>query len=377
MSAEPLHTDLHLSSLSIKGFRGIADLVIPQLGRVTLIAGKNDTGKTSILEGVRLLAEGATPEVMKEILQSREEDAARVSNDEESSGGRNFLVSALFHGFPHLSETAEPIVIASNDNSHQVEMRINWFLERIDEDGNRRLQPDDEVDPSEELDSIPALVVTAENRKRIHPIDRLDRFISRRMSSSYDSTGMSSLFVSSSGTDRTEILGLLWDSVSLTERERYVIEALQIIDPRISGVSMVAEGSRQPRVAVVRSGNFTHRVRLRSFGDGMNRLFGIILSLVNIRGGILLIDEFENGMHHTLQVDVWRMIFHLAHELNVQVLATTHSWDCIASFGMAAAELEKVDGLLVRIDRRGDRMRAVEYNEENLQVVTQQQIEVR
>ena len=376
MSAEPLHTDLHLSSLSIKGFRGIADLAIPQLGRVTLIAGKNDTGKTSILEGVRLLAEGATLGIIREILQSREENAAGVSNDEESSGSRNFLVSALFHGFPRLSETSESIVISSNDNSHQMQMRINWFLERIDEDGNLRLHPD-EVDPSEELDSIPALVVTTENRKRIHPIDRIDRFISRRMSSSYDSTGMSSLFVSSFGTDRTEMLGLLWDSISLTEREPYVIEALQIIDPKISAVSMVAEGSRQSRVAVVRSDNFTHRVRLRSFGDGMNRLFGIILSLVNIRGGILLIDEFENGMHHTVQVDVWRMIFRLAHELNVQVLATTHSWDCIAGFAKAAAEEKGVDGLLVRIDRLGDRVRPVEYGEEDLQVVTQQQIEVR
>ena len=289
----------------------------------------------------------------------------------------DFLFPRCSTDSPRLSESSESIEISSNDNFHQMQMQVNWFLERIDENGNPQLHPGG-VDSSAQLDSIPALVVTTERGKRIHRIDQIDRLISRPMPSSYGSTGISSRFVSSSGTDRTGILGSLWDSISLTEKEPYVLEALQVIDPKISAVSMVGERTyRQSRTAVVRSDDFTHRVPLRSFGDGMNRLFGIILSLVNLRGGILLVDEFENGMHHTVQVHAWRMIFRLARELNVQVLATTHSWDCIAGFAMAAAEEKGVDGLLVRIDRLGDRVRPVEYGEEDLQVVTQQQIEVR
>ena len=48
-----------------------------------------------------------------------------------------------------------------------------------------------------------------------------------------------------------------------------------------------------------RTGDIAQPVPLRSFGDGLNRLFGIILSLVNARGGFLLIDEFENGLHYS------------------------------------------------------------------------------
>ena len=64
----------------------------------------------------------------------------------------------------------------------------------------------------------------------------------------------------------------------------------------------------------------------------------IVLSLVNARGGVLLIDEFENGLHYSVQLDAWRMIFNLAQSLNVQVFATTHSWDAVESFQTAAAE---------------------------------------
>ena len=64
-------------------------------------------------------------------------------------------------------------------------------------------------------------------------------------------------------------------------------------------------------------------------------------------------------------------------ENNAQVLATTHSWDCVVGFSHAAIEIEEAEGRLVRIDRLEDQLRIVEYTEEDLQVVTRQRIEVR
>jgi len=91
------------------------------------------------------------------------------------------------------------------------------------------------------------------------------------------------------------------------------VEALRIIDPSIAAVSMVGgDRPRGPRTAIVRSNKIPRPVPLRSFGDRLNRLFGIALSLVNAKDGLLLIDEFENGMHYSVQLDTWRMIFRLA-----------------------------------------------------------------
>ena len=377
MSIENPNGKLHLPSLSIRGFRGITNLSIPRLAPVTLITGMNNTGKTSILESVRLFTEEATPEVIRELLQFREENAEGISNDLDSLNDAPFLVSALFHGFPRLYENPEPIVFSRYDNSRQMRIQIRWFRETYDADGNTRLIRDEPLS-FEEPDSVPALVVQTDDRRRIYPIDRLDRLASARRSYyRSDLRQMVSCFVNSSGPERTEMLGPLWDNISSTPRERDVIEALRIIDPDISDVSMVGgQSPRTSRTAVVWSDKFSRRVPLRSFGEGMNRLFGIILSLVNVSGGILLVDEFDNGMHYTVQVQAWRLVFNLARELDVQVLATTHSLDCVAGFRQVAA-VEEVEGLMVRIDRLGSRMRAVEYTEEDLLVAMSQRIEVR
>jgi hypothetical protein len=155
------------------------------------------------------------------------------------------------------------------------------------------------------------------------------------------------------------------------------VNALKIIAPDIEAVSMVgSEGPSQLRTAIVRSSGFPRPVPLRSFGDGLNRLFGIVLSLVNAKGGFLLIDEFENGMHHTVQLDVWRGIFHLSNLLNVQVFATSHSWDAVEAFQEAAAE-HPDEGLLIRLSRKGDEVIPTLFDGEELAVATRDRIEVR
>lgn len=371
----PDETSLPLPDLSIRGFRGFTDLSIPRLGRVTLIAGQNNTGKTSILEAIRLFAEGGTPEVIREILHSREENIEETASNPETADSDSFLISALFNGFPSLSETSDSIVISCHEGSRRIQMDIGWFIEKFDDDGRSSgLLPEDS-DPSSEYDSIPALVVNYDDgRESKYPIESLDRRVAiQRSIPRRRASRVSSRFVSSSSTDRAE-MGQLWDNISLTPLEQHIVEALRIIDPQISAVSMI--GDRRLRTAIVSAKNFARRVPLRSYGDGMNRLFNIILALANVGNGILLVDEFENGMHYTVQLDAWRMIFQLASDLNIQVMATTHSSDCIASFKEAAKE-SKEDGLLIRLGRHNDRTYIVEYTEERLDIAVKQQIEVR
>ena len=117
-------------------------------------------------------------------------------------------------------------------------------------------------------------------------------------------------------------------------------------------------------------------MNLRSFGDGLNRLFGIILSLVNAKDGLLLIDEFENGMHYSVQLDVWRAVFGLARRLDVQVVATSHSWDAVEAFQKAASE-DPDEGVLIRLSRKGEDILPTLFREDELAVVTRDRVEVR
>ncbi|OAD20145.1 hypothetical protein THIOM_004170 [Candidatus Thiomargarita nelsonii] len=95
------------------------------------------------------------------------------------------------------------------------------------------------------------------------------------------------------------------------------------------------------------------RIPLKHLGEGMYRVFHIILALVNAKNGFLLIDEFENGLHYTVQPKVWELIFKLAKELNVQVFATTHSKDCVEGFH-AVWESQEDEGTLHRLDNDPD-----------------------
>ena len=101
--------------------------------------------------------------------------------------------------------------------------------------------------------------------------------------------------------------------------------------------------------------------------------------MMNANNGIFLVDEIENGIHYSVLPDVWRMIFHTAKRLNIQVFATTHSSDCIQAFQKAAAEDDDPNsGMLIRLERNKDGdIVPVMFDEEKLEVVARQHLEVR
>lgn len=109
----------------------------------------------------------------------------------------------------------------------------------------------------------------------------------------------------------------------------------------------------------------------------MNRLFGIILSLVNARGGLLLIDEFESGLHYSVLCDAWKMILELAVALDVQVFATSHSWDAIKAFGRVAGENDNHEAVLVKLERIREETVPTIFVGDELRIITLHRIEVR
>ncbi|MEL7011141.1 MAG: AAA family ATPase [Cyanobacteria bacterium J06648_1] len=113
-------------------------------------------------------------------------------------------------------------------------------------------------------------------------------------------------------------------------------------------------------------------------GEGMYRILAMAMSLVTSENGVLLVDEIETGLHYEAQTDMWRLILETAKELNVQVFATTHSWDCIAAYQEALSQVEdKSIGKLFRLDSKYGKLRAVEYDADDLDIAVRKGIEVR
>ncbi len=114
------------------------------------------------------------------------------------------------------------------------------------------------------------------------------------------------LLVPSSGASFDE-LGFLWDNISLTDSEKYILNALRIIENRVTGIAMIQQrkGSAR-RTPVVKLRHIDDPVTLKALAMECGEYSISFLSLANCSNGILLIDEFENGLHWSVQEKVWK-----------------------------------------------------------------------
>jgi AAA15 family ATPase/GTPase len=170
------------------------------------------------------------------------------------------------------------------------------------------------------------------------------------------------VLVPANGLNSEQIIEL-WDGIALTGLEREVINALRFIAPGVEGLKLVSTPtSNEERDLIVNLASTDEPLPLHSLGNGMWRILGIALALMNAKDGILLIGEFENGLYYSVQPDLWRFIFRLALSLNAHVFATTHSWDCIEAFQRGAENYQK-ERLLIRLESKKGEIGVTLYDE--------------
>jgi len=369
-----------IRNLSVSGFRAFTDLSVGPFGHVNLITGKNNAGKSSLLEAIRILVTEGSPKTFHDILNYREESELRPASETERLYSPNDFspFCSLFSGFPNLAGCAQGFTIsAHNEQTSALTVRVGWFVDKFDPERRSVSFERVQLDMFGDMDGFPALDIESSGRQRTVPISRI-RSRARILEELGERFAMPCVPLDPFSSRSTSQLAAFWDKIALTDSEKEVVSALKIISDDIEAVSMIGGNEDGPRrrTAIVRSSRYPSPIPLRSFGDGVNRLFGIILSLCNAKGGVLLVDEIENGLHHSVLTDIWKVIFRLARDLQVQVFATSHSWDCIKAFQMAAAESPE-NGVLVRLTRKGEKIIPTVFGEEELYIATRDQIELR
>lgn len=371
-----------MKSIYIRNFKNIRELSIDKLAKVNLLVGKNSVGKSSFLEALSIYLAKGNEIWLRELLESRGGMLLNRQNDKEELeilNGQFYL--SLFTG--REENYSKNYAIQIGESSEDIEaVQINQVLIVTEEKEDvfnggamirrRTITAEDLADSFDDSLNIDGkgLEISCGNNKSLISYRR----VASRMWNY--KTNFQYVHTVDFQTDKNAIL---FDNVSLTPVEKYIIQALQIINPKITRINFLNIGNmrmgRDPRVPIVTLEGDNNKYLLSAMGDGINRILTIILAMLNCKGGTLLLDEFETGLHYSVQDELWKIIFMLAEELDIQVFATTHSNDCVNSF---ARVNRKNEGMVIRLEERKGNVTSVTYaNNEELKFATTNNIEIR
>ncbi|MEZ4728202.1 MAG: AAA family ATPase [Caldilineaceae bacterium] len=367
-----------LDSFLIKNFRLFKELQIQEFRRVNLVVGRNNSGKSALLEAIELYASNASDQVLVNLIMKRQETWINLVQAPNLNPIRHLFYN---HQLPELNScgiTVGPI----QPEVGQIKLQIGAYRLQ-EEEGILRRIPVTQLHDLEDLPDLDLSLIAVENNKirRVLDLDRNPIEAVRNPRKITNFLSNEPKFVTQvvpTGNITEEKLAALWDAINLTGLDEEVITGLQLVERNVTGIAFVEDQTwRDSRLPIVKMSHIVEPLPLKSLGDGILRLFHITVALVNARNGILLIDEFENGLHWSVQPRVWEMVFRLAERLNVQVFASTHSRDCISGFESAWQRNEET-GCFFRLNSGTNRPTTVTmYTRETLSDALETDVEVR
>jgi AAA15 family ATPase/GTPase len=311
-----------LQDIDIKNFRCFENTKISGFERVNLIGGKNNSGKTALLEALTIY-HVPKAKVFPVIREMRKE-SSEIAEAMPERAWDNF--------FFNQDKLKKIQIIGQNQQEKKIEIQITDSIQADIIESNKHAK--DFLDLFSKNESVFSILrfTVIENSERITSsiIAGSDGFYSLDINQAQPDIPIIPSFAKISN----KYLAEEYDKARLEDREYEVLKTLIILDPSISAIETFAIG--EPTLYLKRNGQ--KRLPLSLFGDAINRATTIVLKLINSQTKVLLIDEIENGIHYDNQKDFWKMLFRLAIELDTQIFATTHSWEMIKAFADVGVE---------------------------------------
>ena len=356
------------TSFSIENFRCFEELTIEPLARVNLICGENDTGKTALLEALWLHSGPNAPDLGLRLLGFRgilapdprrllhdlfyNFDAERVimlgaggiggtrtlsvyirANDAETFSVQSieelpgFLTGSLEMGISAVSNS-EIVLEYTGEGGQGYVSTGRWEISR--------------PPVPKGMSPLPMALATqglSMNQARIPGLPSAVLQSARHRNNPEEDIGRFGV---------VELEGMADD----------IVECLRSVDPRIKRLTTIAA---PPAPMIYAHVGLARPVPMGFLGDGVGRLLSMALAFHDSRNGMILIDEVENGLHHSALKGVWENLNRLSRKFNVQVFATTHSYECMVAARDAFNASEQDDLHIHRLDRRKEGIKATTY----------------
>ena len=354
-----------LSNLHIGNFRAFKPLKIDKLGKINIVSGQNNSGKTSLLEAIFLLSGAADPGLL---LNSNVIRGVTVL-----SGSEHVVQSALWKPIFHDLDMSEAIDVTGHHFScGEVAVRLtlerpNLFELPLD---NGKVTVGDKSQNKEAF--ILSYVLNGRSKANFNIT-----LTGNTMQVQADRTEVQIPFpatILSSRNRNSEEDAQRLGHLRQQKKGDLVVEALRVIEPRLQSLEVnTTTGSPMIWGDV----GLSELVPLPVMGDGMIQLARIVLAISTVPGGIVLIDEIENGLHHSALPKIWQVIEKAANQFDSQIVATTHSYECIAAAENVFKSSSEDFFLLHRIERLKTGVKCVTYDKETMGAAMQHNMEVR
>jgi hypothetical protein len=315
---------------------------------VNLLVGGNDTGKTSVLEALILLL-GDTAQVSELPTTFRNNQSGHAANSPDDR--ENFWLWLFYD-----RDVSNQIdVLAKTENGQNLEL-----VSKIIPAGNWVNAP-----------KIPSL-----NRKIAGQELQLARLDNQMQLGAPPIEGfkVSRLSVTPSHPvlDAEKYNQIALESNGEARFERIMRE----VEPRLKRLRYAKlSGTSSPLVFA--DIGLSRSVPATQMGQAFNRILHIYAEILTSGTNVLLIDEIENGIFSDSLPLIWKGLFAVCEQQNVQIFATTHSRECVMAAYAAAHERGKDELSVQRLQIVKGNIEAVRLGAEHLEVASEMGLEVR
>lgn len=357
-----------LSELEFLGFKGLSGLSLVGLKRLTLIGGKNNTGKTSLLEGLFLSMDWGNPQAFLRHLNMRGLNVISVEGDSMWSpafsdfsteaklqiksrdlGGVRRAYTAQVFKEPAIAHPKASLKDAANIPSSMSQPRL-----RI----------------SATKGSKPVFEATASVTLGEGPGPRFNYHVSTQV----EAAPRAHFLLGRERPNLAESVNFLGE-LDREKRLGEVVDVLRVFEPNLVGLSVIPIANI-PIIHADVSG-VDKKIPLNLMGDGITKFLDMLLRLTQIKGGYLLLDEIENGFHHSVLPKIWEALFLGCRRYQCQLLATTHSYECLTAFAKCSEDQASEDFSYIRLDRLDGKVTPTSYDSQALRDATSGGWEVR
>jgi predicted ATP-dependent endonuclease of OLD family len=367
----------NLETVTIHQFRGLRDLELKDLGRINLLVGLNNSGKTSVLEALSVYCHPLDIKVWLSTANQREQDIGVY---------RIRLLDAIKWLFTHNSasivEPDKPIILISSTGLFSVKKLIASYEEQeeiwLSEEINiRNISNEEEIENDNEQEienedtprvrkginlkievSLDDYQLSLLGEPTNFPLWEDERFY--RLPGKREPSLKTSVVTPSSHRSEVGQFRLLSEA-TFQNFKADVIQLLQQMDNNISDIEiLLPPESMSSRFNIYIQHKKLGLAPVSTFGDGIRRLLHIALKLASVKGGILLIDELESTIHTEALQSSFQWLVKWCTEMDVQLFATTHSLEAVDAL-LEVTESDS-DLVLYRLEPKEGKTKVVRHD---------------